>query len=107
MQGTAARDQWGALAISAYGGSWLCGHVLWAADDGVLLLPVPADAPIVVGSLVAPVDLEATDRQRLRDQLAAMVNSLALCGAVIDLPSLHECFRSQRSGIYLVRTRPA
>lgn len=107
-QGTLALDPHnGSLSITAFGGSWVCGHRVWVLGDGLLLLPIPADSVIVVDRLSAsPVDLEGLDRQRLAAALQTLVQSADLAGARLTLATLHECFRAARSIVFVVATRP-
>lgn len=94
------------IEIAAFGGSWVCNHIPWRSNDGLMLLPLPLDAPVVVLDIRNPVDLDVVDRDRLRDQLATMVDGMSLQGAAINRPTLHECFRTARSVVYVVRLRP-
>jgi hypothetical protein len=105
-QGYLVLDQLGQLSISCYGGSWVCDHIDWKRNDGLLLLPIPADSAIVVDSLRDPIDLDAMDRQRLLVQLNEIIAGLDIHGATLRPGTLHECFRAARSVIYVMRTRP-
>jgi hypothetical protein len=108
MPGAIVRDPYGrgTIAVTAYGGSWICDHVKWRDDDGLVIVPLPADVAQFVPDLSVPVDMDAIDRQRLINQIQDAVDGINFQTYTVVRSSIHECFRVGRLVVYLGRVRP-